>query len=244
MERLRDDLKHAPLLARLSPEQLDLVTTNAVRVKLAEGESLFEQGDVADRFFLVLSGQIKLFRLSPDGNEKIIEIVTAGQTFAEALMFREHPTYPVCASSLIEAELISIDSRSFVQMLRNSVETCFLLLGDMSQRLRGLIKEIDDLSLQSGTCRVAAYLLKKAPPDTNTFELDIPKGVMASRLSVKPETFSRIIRRLQEQGILTVDRNLITINDMNALETAADTTVSEMDNRFSIHDVWKQPGQS
>jgi len=197
MHSLREDLEHAPLLGCLSPDQLDHVISHAVRLKLSEGEPLFEQGDDADRFFLILSGQMKLFRLSPDGNEKIIEIVAAGQTFAEALMFLEHPQYPVCASALTDAELISIDSQAFANMLKGSVETCFLLLGDMSQRLRGLIKEIDDLSLQSGTCRVAAYLLKKAPPDSGIFELDIPKGVMASRLSVKPETFSRIIRRLQ-----------------------------------------------
>lgn len=241
MDSLRDDLEHAPLLGCLSSEQLDIVTNHAARLKLSEGEPLFEQGDKADRFFLVLSGQMKLFRLSPDGNEKIIEIVTAGHTFAEALMFLEHPQYPVCASALIEAELISIDSRAFASMLKDSVETCFLLLGDMSQRLRGLIKEIDDLSLQSGTCRVAAYLLKKAPEDSSTFELDIPKGVMASRLSVKPETFSRIIRRLQEQGILSVDRNMITINDIEALHQTAEICESELDYRFPILDFRKLP---
>jgi len=234
MSSLRDELNKAPLLARLSPEQLDDVTSRAVRLTLSEGKPLFEQGDKADRFFLVLSGQMKLFRLSPDGNEKVIEIVTARQTFAEALMFREHPKYPVCASALIDAELISIDSHSFAAMLRGSVETCFLLLGDLSRRLRGLIKEVDDLSLQSGTCRVAAYLLNNAPPESELFELKIPKGVMASRLSVKPETFSRIIRRLQEEGILTVNRNQIIIHDMAALKSVAVVCDSGLDSQFPV----------
>jgi len=243
MNSLRDDLQHAPLLARLSPEQLDGVISHAVRLTLSEGEPLFAQGDPADRFFLVLSGQVKLFRLSPDGNEKIIEIITAGQTFAEALMFLEHPRYPVCASALINAELISMDAHSFATMLRESVDTCFLLLGDLSQRLRGLIKEVDDLSLQSGTCRVAAYLLKMTPRESEAFELDIPKGVMASRLSVKPETFSRIIRSLQEQGILTVNRNLVTIHDLSALEATAEVCESGLDNRFPANDYPFIPGK-
>ena len=222
MSSLRDELKLSPFFGRLSSEQMDVVAHNAVKLTVPEGKVLFEQTDKADRFFLVLSGQIKLFRLSPDGNEKVIEIVTSGHTFAEALMFMERPQYPVCASALIDAELISIDSHSFASMLRDSIDTCFLLLGDMSQRLRGLIKEIDDLSLQSGTCRVAAYLLKTAPQESEAFTLEIPKGVMASRLSVKPETFSRIIRRLQEDDILSVDRNQVTIHDLTALKAAAE----------------------
>jgi CRP-like cAMP-binding protein len=216
-------LRSHSLFQKLDEAQLQRVARSAVRIQLSESEALFEQGDAANRFFLLLRGQIKLFRLSPEGNEKIIELVSAGETFAEALMFLDLPRYPVCASALTDAELISIDCHEFASMLRDSIDTCFLLMGDMSQRLRRLIKEIDDLSLQSGTRRVAGYLLSKAgDPARDAFRLDIPKGVMASRLSLKPETFSRIIRDLHERGILTVTRDFVEIHDRDALlaETA------------------------
>ena len=222
MNELREVIQHAPLLAKLSSEQLDDVAMHAVRLKLSVGETLFEAGDRADRFFLVVHGQIKLSRLSPDGNEKVIEIIVGGHTFAEALMFQEKPHYPVSASALVDAELISFDSASFARMLRGSVDTCFLLLADLSQRLRGLIKEIDDISLQSGACRVAAFLLTRAPGDTLSFRLDIPKGIIASRLSLKPETLSRIIRRMQDDNILSVSRDMITIMDKPALQDIAE----------------------
>ena len=233
MGSIRDELNQAQLFERLSSDQLDTLAQNAVKLSLPEGKTLFEQNDKADRFFLVLSGQIKLFRISPDGNEKVIEIVTPGQTFAIALLFMNQPQFPVCGSALTDAELISVNSQVFASILKSSVDTCFLLLGDMSQRIRGLIKEIDDLSLQSGTCRVAAYLLKIAPEEPKTFTLDIPKGIMASRLSVKPETFSRIIRRLQEEQILSIDRNLVTIHNFSALKSTAencDTAPAKQDN--------------
>ncbi|MGQ9659954.1 MAG: Crp/Fnr family transcriptional regulator [Thermochromatium sp.] len=107
---------------------------------------LFSQGDPASRFYLLLSGQMRLFRLSPEGAEKVIEIVSPGQTFAEALMFLNAPRYPVCAAALADSELIAIDSSDFAAMLRESVDTCFVLLGALSQRLRGLIGEIDALA--------------------------------------------------------------------------------------------------
>ena len=217
-----EQLKNNWLFARLTPEQLERVASHSETIHLDEGAHLFEQGDEAKRFFLVVSGQIKLFRLSPDGNEKVIEIFTAGQTFAEALMFRQHPSYPVCASALAESEIISLQSKDFVSMLRESIDSCFLLMADMSQRLHGLIKEIDDLSLQNGTRRVASYLINLAGTGDDCFELDIPKGVMASRLSLKPETFSRIIRSLHERKILTVSRRNITIHNRGELQAIAD----------------------
>lgn len=221
-EELEQHLKKHLLFARLTEAQLKRVVQRARILRLDEGQQLFAQSDTADRFFYVISGQIKLSRLSPEGNEKVIDIVTAGNTFAEALMFLEGPAYPVNATALAPTEVISIDSHDFANMLRDSIDTCFLMMGDMSQRLRGLIAEIDNLSLQSGTCRVAAYLLKMAPEAADEFKLDIPKGVMASRLSVKPETFSRILRNLQDSGILSIKGAQVTIHDRDALEDRAE----------------------
>ena len=222
MDNLVDELRTAHLFTQLSAEQLERVARKARRIGLAEGKALFSQGDPAERFFFVLSGQLKLFRLSPEGNEKVIEIITPGHTFAEALMFLERPRYPVGCVALLPSEVIAIDARDFNQMLRGSVETCLLLLGELSARLRGLVREIDELSLQSATCRIAGYLLKHAPADTDEFQLDIPKGVIASRLSVKPETFSRIIRQLTESGMIEVHGSMVRIRDRAALRREAD----------------------
>ena len=137
-------------------------------------------------------------------------------------MFLDQPRYPVCSQALGVSEVISINSADFMEMLRNSVDLCLLLLGDMSFRLRGLIREIDDLSLHSATCRVAAYLYTHKPEDSKEFDLEIPKHVLASRLSVKPETFSRIIKGLKSKGVLEIKGSKVIINDLEALEQTAD----------------------
>ncbi|MCG6967782.1 MAG: Crp/Fnr family transcriptional regulator [Chromatiaceae bacterium] len=218
-----DELRRHYLFAELSEPQLRRIAEHAVGVRLADGEALFEQGDPARRFYLVLTGQIKLFRLSPAGNEKVIDIVTPGSTFAEALMFLERPHYPVGAQALQASEVISIDAIDFADMLLGSVKTCFLLMGSMSQRMRGLLREIDDLSLHSASCRVAAYLLRQAEGQTDSFDLPVAKQTIASRLSVKPETFSRIIKNLSDDGVIQVVGSRVRIRDRNALNLAADT---------------------
>ncbi len=214
---LREALAESHLFSELDDAQLDRVRRHAHVTDMVEGESLFFQGDDATHFYLVLSGRIKLSRVSPEGKEKVVEIMETGATFAEALMFMDHAHYPVTATALGPSRVIGINCRDFKAMLRESIDTCFLLLGRMSQRLRGLISEIDALSLDSGTRRTVTYLLQHAPEGVQEFELQIAKSVIASRLSVKPETFSRILRNLHDRGILTIDGRKVRILDREAM---------------------------
>ena len=213
-----NSLKQSHLFTSLTDNQIDRICNHCKIIKLKEGQRLFSQGDDVNYFYMVHSGKLKLYRVSPDGQEKIIEIIKSGEVFAEALMFMDHPHYPVNASALTQTDLIAIHTKTFKDMLSGSVDTCMKLLGDMSFRLHQLINEIDTLTLHSGTCRIASYLLHNMPEDKESYELDIPKSVIAARLSVKPETFSRITRRLRDKGVLSIDGNIITIHNRNALK--------------------------
>jgi CRP-like cAMP-binding protein len=217
-QEIIDALRQSHLFSRLTDLQLQRVYRHAKIIQLEDGQLLFAQGETVRYFYLVLQGKIKLYRMSPDGQEKIIEIVPAGEVFAEALMFMDQPNYPVSSAALSATVVVGIDARDFKAMLWDSVDTCLLLLGDMSFRLRKLVHEIDTLTLHSGTCRVASYLLQHAPDDQQCFDLDIAKSVIAARLSIKPETFSRIIKNLREQGIISIEGNKITIHNRKALQ--------------------------
>ena len=222
-----EDLRKAYLFAQLDDVQLARVQAMSKAVSLSDGEALFEVGDEAKRFFLVRSGQIKLSRVSMQGNEKVIEVVPQGYTFAEALIFGERPRYPVRSTAIGRTEVIAIDSRKFVELLRESIDTCFRVMADMSVRLRRMIKEIDDLTLQSAKGRVAGFLCGKFTFDgQKRFELKLetPKGVLASRLSVKPETFSRILHAFSEEGLVKVKGGSIEILDPEGLRAHAESS--------------------
>jgi len=216
-QNLLEALSNCVLFSELSEEQLERVRRHSHIIDMVEGESLFFQGDDAVSFYLVLSGRIKLYRVSPEGKEKVVEIVEQGGTFAEALMFMDHPHYPVTATALTPSHVIGFNSRDFKSMLRESIDTCFLLMGTMCFRLRGLIREIDALSLETGTVRTISYLLEQAPADRDDYDLQVAKSVIASRLSVKPETFSRILKNLHEQNIVSIDGRRVTIHDRDTM---------------------------
>ena len=222
VEQLSDELRQNHLFAGMTDEQLaPLIETLSV-VKLKEGERLFERNQTARRFFLVRRGQFKLYRLSSDGTEKVIEVIGPGQTFAEAIMFMEQQTYPVNADALVPSEIISIDNQTFLEILRENADSCFRVMADMSMRLRRRLNDIEALSLQNATLRFVNYLLQQLPEDTqgpSDVQLSLPKSVVASRLSVQPESFSRILHNLSKAGLIRVKGPVIHINDPQGLRT-------------------------
>ena len=224
--KLLSDLRRAPLFSELDDAQLDALSPAVHAVSLAGGDLLFSQGQAADRFFLVRSGQMKLARVSPDGDEKIIEIIQPGQTFAEAVMFMGMKgRYPVNAQALSDTQLFAIEQKHFLDMLRASPELCFKLMGALSLRLHGLVNQIESLTLQNATYRLVMYLLDQVPQDVRAsphITLTTPKGAIASRLAIQPETFSRLLARLRDNGLIEVRGHHIVLRDLQALRAMVD----------------------
>ena len=214
------ELRHAYLFADADDEQLAHLTRGMQTVQLRHGEALFHHGQPAERFFFLRRGQVKLFRLSSDGHEKIIEIIRPGQTFAEAVMFMgTQGRYPVSGEAISDCELFAFDQKNFLQVLAESHEIGFGMLASMSRRLHMLVNQIDSLTLQNATYRLAMYLLEQAPRDAQAADVDPtpPRSAIASRIAIQPETFSRILAKLRDQGLIAVDGHQITLRDLKGL---------------------------
>lgn len=213
-------IRTVPLFASLTPVQLEKVLLEVRTVRLKSGEALFDEGQPANRFFFVHKGLIKLSRVSVDGTEKVVELVHPGSVFAEAVMFMEENSYPVGAAALKATELWAFNSRTFLALLRESPETCFRMMAYMSSRLRFWLQEVDTICLQSATRRLVNFLLSHVPPEPSLpclVELAAPKSVIASRLSIQPETFSRILNNLRRGNIINVHNKTIQIIDLQSL---------------------------
>ena len=213
-------IKQVHLFRVLTDSQLEQVIASTRTIRLQEGERLFDFGQHAERFYFVVSGMLKLFRISEEGNEKIIEILNPGKLFAEAVMFMQHHRYPVNAAALQASTLYGFDNRTFVDLIRNSSDLSLALLGDLSMRLHQRLNEIDDLTLQNATFRVIGYLLDLVPDpraESAVIELNAPKQAIASRLSITPETFSRILHTIARDGILTIHGKTIGVHSTTRL---------------------------
>lgn len=208
------------LFGSLEPAQLDTLLQHTRSAVLEEGQVLFEQQRPANEIFMLQSGQVKLARISPEGQEKVIDLISPGDTFAEAIMFSGASVYPVTAAALCTSELLCFDANTYTGILHQSTDACFAIMAQMSRRQHWLISEIDRLTLHNATFRIIAYLLDQIPSThlgTSEVRLNTPKHVVASRLSMTPETLSRTLSRLNRDGLIDINEHSIVLKDLGQL---------------------------
>lgn len=214
-------LSRLPLFQELAPEQIAALETACRERRLAKGEMLFQKGDPAKGFFVVVFGQIKLAFPSSQGNEKVMQIVGPRQSFGEAIMFLNRPC-PVFAEGLVDSLLLHIASGPVFELLENDPLFARRMLAGLSMRLHSLVQDVETYSLRSSAQRVVGYLLQQCPQSESgngSFDISLPtsKQVIASRLNLTPETLSRIFHDLSSNGLINVSGKQITINDVKRL---------------------------
>jgi len=214
----KDEIRNLHLFSSLEEKQLDQVCETASVVKLDTHQNLFFQGETATHFYLLLSGQVKLYLLSPEGEEKIIDIIQPQQFFAEAVMFMDGQRYPVNATALVESEVLAFENRRYRSIIEETPEVALAVLSDLSRRMHFMLNEIDRLALHTATYRFVYYLLNIAGAMEDQIDLAISKQTIASQLSIKPETLSRILRQLKSEGVVEADGRQIKILDREALQ--------------------------
>lgn len=217
----QDFLARLALFADMAPEELDRVATGTTEVHAKRGEFLFRRGDPSTGFYAVLYGQVKLAFTSPHGGEKVIEIVGAGHSFGEAVMFIGKP-YLVTAQTLADTLLLHIGKQVVLEELERDPGFMRRMLAGLSRRLHGLISDVEAYSLRSGSERVIGYLLSHVEAAANSGDgrqltLPFSKAVLASRLNLTPEHFSRILHDLAKRKLISVSGKSITIPDVEKL---------------------------
>lgn len=210
-----------PLFAEIERGDLYRVAQGSHIRQLARGEIVLRQGEACDALHVVLSGQVKLFALSPAGQEKVLELVGPGGSFGEAQLFQRRACM-ASAEALAETLLLSVQREAVLEEVRRSSGFAMRMLAGLSRRTLGLEHDLQAQTLQSGVERVAGYLLGKhedlAPANGgHTVSLKVSKATIASLLSLTPEYFSRVLRDLEQAGLIEVARRDIRIVDPDRL---------------------------
>lgn len=211
-------LKNAVLFNELGEEEIALIAKGTREVRCDKGDTIFHRGDVCTGFHIVVFGQVKLAFTSAQGNEKVVEILGPLQSFGEAVMFLDQP-YPVLGEALSDTLLLHIGAGAVFDQIEQDPRFARKLLAGMSIRLHSMVRDVESYALRSSTQRVIGYLLQLAesapcaPGGRHEVELPTSKQVIASRLSLTPETLSRIFHELSEAGLISVQGKHIVIHD-------------------------------
>jgi CRP-like cAMP-binding protein len=222
-------LEHLPMFHHLRAEQRRDLAVHASRLEVRKGETLFHRGEPALGMYVVVYGQIKLAFIGSNGVEKVIDVRGAGQSFGEAVMFLEKP-HVVTAQALSDALLLLLPAEVIFARIERDPGFARAIIGGLSRKLHELVADVEWLSTRSGTERVIGFLLRDCGAELDAvetggapvaveIELPVAKGVIASRLNLTQEHFSRILHDLAAAGLISVQGRQITVHDLGRLRT-------------------------
>lgn len=215
-------LANVPLFRELPRADIQRIASKTVAIDAPRGTVLLRRGDVCRGFHVIVFGQVKLVLQSPRGSEKVVELMGPGQSFGEALMFIEEP-YLVTAETIDDSKLLHVDREIVFAEIDRDPRFARRMLAGLSWRLHHLMSDVESYTLRSGMQRVIGYLLRDSvgngTPSAITINLEANKGVIASRLNLTQEHFSRTLHQLMEAGLIEVNGREIRIPDVERLRT-------------------------
>ena len=207
-------MKSLPIFNGVNESQLEDLLKNAQVSNYRKNALLFLEGEKAINFYIILEGQIKLFTNDPDGQELILKIIRKQQNVSVSTLLLD-PTFLTSAQIIDDSELLLIPINVLKQCLKTTPIFASNVVVNMATQYKELFYHLEDLTLKNVECRVGWFLLNSFLEDSrgnNSFELPYDKNLIASYLRMKPETFSRTLTHLKEEGYFTMDKNLITLS--------------------------------
>lgn len=218
-----EDIASIPLFKGLPAEEIEQIASISSERSCRRGTSIFMEGDEGDGFYVVLSGRVKIFKLSAEGKEQTLHIFGAGEPFGEVALF-SGKRFPANAEAMEEGRILFFPREAFAGLIRENPSVAMNLLALLSVRLRKFTALIEDLSLKEVPGRLSAYLLylSRRRDGALDLDLDVTRTQLASLLGTIPETLSRILGRMSRQGLVGTDGRRIRILDRRGLEELAE----------------------
>ncbi len=211
-------LANLPLFNELAPAELDRLAAATTVLRVARGSTVFRKGDPCLGMHVVVYGQVKLSLVTPQGHEKVVELIGPGFSFGEALMFMGKP-YIVTATALADSMILHVAHSAIEDELAREPGFARKMLAGLSRKLHALVGDLESVTLKSGLQRVVGYLLRvdaagdEIDPAPYTVALPVSKAIVASRLNLTPEHFSRILQQLTGAGLIEVSGRDVTVLD-------------------------------
>lgn len=216
-------LKKTPLFANLTDTELHALATRTAKRRFQQGESLFAEGDPCTGLFLVATGKVRIFKLSPSGREQILAVEGPGSSFAELPVF-DGGNYPAAASALEDTEVLFISRKDFQNFCREHPDVGLKVIAVVGSRLRRLVGIIEELSFTTVRQRLIALILRLVEASKTRskegIHVELTKGHqdLAAELGTVRELVSRNLSRLQAEGYLDVEGRKIVVKDLPGLK--------------------------
>jgi CRP/FNR family transcriptional regulator len=224
-ETKEEVLSRCALFEGISASDREALVEIAMERHLAKKASLFSEGDRAEGFYLVLTGSVKVFKISPDGKEHILHIFGPGEPVGEVPVF-SGKEFPAFAETLKKSDLLYFPRSRFLDLASRHPQILLNMLATLSMRLRRFTQKIEQLSLKEVASRLSEALLEMAGETSGDGEglvarLCVTKAQLASQLGTTPETLSRTFQKMTRLGLIRVESRRVELMDRRGLQALA-----------------------
>lgn len=221
-------------------KEIDGLLEGFVSERHNKGHLLFTYSENAQRYYIIKSGWVKLYRETLDGAQAIIDILPQRHVFGETAIF-EDSTYPYSAEVIEPAEILSLSLKKLKNLIESNPKFALAMLTSMARYRRYQDQEIEHRSLQNAPQRIGCFMLRLTPAHTDpgskgpiTIHLPYDKTMIAARLGMQPETFSRALAKLRDATGIEVKGSTIEIGNIGSLIAY---TCSACTNEFPCQDM-------
>lgn len=203
------------------PERQNMARGCRLR-RYARGDMVFRAGEMCESFYFVVNGQVRLYVASATGVEKVIELIGPGHSFAEAMMFLSKP-YTLNAQTLADTLILTVSKQAVFDEIERDPRFSMQMLCGISHWLHRLLLDVEGYALHSGMQRLIGYLLRDVELESTadfgvvTVSFPVSKATIASRLSLTPEYFSRVLHQLESEKLIEIDKRAVHILDVRRL---------------------------
>ncbi len=214
-------LRNSLLFSGMNERDLADIAGIAILKKAEKNETILNEGDPAENLYLIGTGRVEIFKISPEGRKQTLRIVLPGEAFAEVAIFSEE-VYPAYADALSDCEMLGIPKKELIRLLKANAELSLRMIASLANLLRGFTGMIEDLCLKDVSARLAKFLLDRSIlEERDFFRLEMKMGELAQRICTVSETLSRTLRKMRVRGIIDVKGKTITILDKETLRKIA-----------------------
>src|SRR5690606_24903692 len=220
MVTVKDHIRSILYFEGIAEDELAYVAENSLMRTFTAGEMIFLEGEPADGLWIVEKGNVKVFKLNPEGGEHILHLCGPGRTFNDIAAL-DGGSNPANAAALSpEAHVWQLPSAVLTYVQTQNTQVALNVIRPLAMRVRSLVGQIEDLALYSVMVRLARFLLKQAE-DPSLSGPGVTRTAIAAHINTTPQTISNVLRSLEEIGAIQFDRHRIVIVNENLLRSIA-----------------------
>ena len=222
----RQVVKKTPLFAALDDETAMRLADSMTPMRLARGESVFEEGDPGDSLYVIVTGKMKLARTSGDGRESLLSVLGPGEMFGE-LSLLDPGARLTSARAVAEAELMSLGNKDLRDFLSEHPEVAMMMLAGLARRLRRTNEDMSDLVFTDVPGRVSKALLDLSNRFGKRTEIgikvshDLTQEELAQLVGASRETVNKALADFAGRGWIILGAKSVTLIDLERLRRRA-----------------------